>query len=123
MKLDYDCVRNLMLTIESLGYRECINIDNLTQYPLLKDYAQEQIYYTLERIVEAGFVPNKYLFEATDGIGGAIYELTWQGHQYLDTIRDDGIWRKVKDKVQPLKSVPFQELLRLALHAMQSANP
>nr|WGD84452.1 DUF2513 domain-containing protein [Bacillus subtilis] len=36
--------------------------------------------------------------------------ITWDGHQFLDTIRDNAVWSKTKDAVKSLSSVSLSIL-------------
>ena len=50
MKLDYNCVRNILLTVESLEYGETLCNKNFLSFELLKDYSKEQMEYTVLRL-------------------------------------------------------------------------
>ena len=76
MKLDYDCVRNIMLTIESLENEEALTEENFKEFPLLKTYSIEKICYSVLRIREAGYIPPESTIEVIGGIIFAIRELT-----------------------------------------------
>ena len=38
MKLDYNIMRNIMLVLEEMDYRELLTQSNYSDYPLLKTY-------------------------------------------------------------------------------------
>jgi len=62
-------------------------------------YSEGQVHYHLHILVEGGFV------EALDAAGAAqsFYYmptgLTWKGHEFLDDISDETVWKKTKETV------------------------
>ena len=48
-------------------------------------------------------------------VSGTLTRLTWQGHEFLDVMRDDTIWKSVKEKVlKPTASWTFSLLVEYA---------
>lgn len=120
MKLDYECVRNILLTVESLEYDQMLTNVNYTQFSLLKDYSYENFCYTVERLKEAGFFPEDNIVEVIRGVLIRIDALTWEGHQYLDCIRDKSIWEQAKKKVSIFGGAPLKILGEVAMVIMRS---
>lgn len=118
MKLDYNCVRNILLTVESLKYGEKLCVENYKSFDLLKDYTKEQMEYTISRLNESGYVPKTSVTEVIGGVVYGIDALTWEGHQYLDCIRDKNIWEKVLSKVSEV-SVPVSLIGELAINFLR----
>lgn len=100
MKLNYDCVRDVLLAVENA---ETID-ENLSLTPLkvvelfdgLPEYKDNEILYTVEKLKEAGYINAVVSFAAGHYIDGFISSITYSGHEYLDNIRDPKVWRKVK---------------------------
>lgn len=96
MKLNHECVRDLLLYIEeNVYYGSSLNIDNCN----LTKYSSDDIRYAAEKLAEAGYINckiQKFVTSETPGI--FIYSLTWNGHQFLDNIRDDGVWKDTKKR-------------------------
>ena len=47
--------------------------------------------------------------------------LTWEGHEFLDAIRNDTVWKSVKDTVKEKGgAVPFEILKTLAVEAAKT---
>jgi hypothetical protein len=107
MQRDMDLIRDLLLGIEAdtrLDGTQWIFPDeefNLGVIGLSKQHSREEIAFHLAMLIEAGFVKGRA------GIMGdvAISKLTWQGHEFLDDIRDPGIWGKTKERLRGLPSV------------------
>ena len=94
MKRDMDLIRLILLRIEE-QYRSTAIYDLS-----VVGYDKETIAYHCKILHEAGLIAD-YKAQYGDnqlqhfGISG----LTWAGHDYLDKIRDDSIWRKTKDAI------------------------
>ena len=105
MKLNTDCVRDLLLYLESnLSYQTthiCINSIQL------KDYCTEDLLYTSEKLIEAEYIEGDVLGEGTPPIL-AIYDISFKGHQLLNNIRDDKVYSKTKSCLSFLKSTSIE---------------
>lgn len=92
MKRDWDVVRFILIELET---REDENSPLLVN----ADYSNPQLVYHLELLIEAKLVNGQ---RATSGIGPESFDirrLSWEGHQFLDAIRDETTWAKTKKKV------------------------
>jgi len=105
MKLNHECVRDLMLAIESV---EIVEPFLLTYFyedqESLKIYTLDELFYTTLVLEGAGFLNAE---DRSHGSGpeAIIRTITWEGHQFLDNIRDDGVWKDTKAVVSKLSSV------------------
>jgi hypothetical protein len=93
VKRDWDLVRKILFKLEELPAGETLDTDNFEGH----EDQPEVVGYHIRIMRQAGFV------EALDaGGGGAEYDvwmatgLTWDGQQFLDEIRADTTWNKVK---------------------------
>ncbi len=109
MKLIQDCVRDVMLYLEeNLGYRDSLNTNDLSQK--LDKYSLEDIKYTCKKLGEAGFISIRpYIDGSID-----VEEISYNGHQLLDTIRDNKIWKQVKAEASKLSGLSLPILQQLA---------
>ncbi len=94
MKRDMDLIRQLLLTIEADEHGFA------TRDIEIPSYTQEQIDYHAVLLGEAG------LAEVTDvttmgskSPKAILLRLTWAGHEFLDSSRENHIWNQAKDKV------------------------
>lgn len=67
----------------------------------LSDHPATEVAYHLNLLIEAGLVRGHYGVEGMPSIS----KLSWQGHEFLDDIRDVGIWRKTKERLKDLPTV------------------
>lgn len=98
MKLNYNCIRDVMLVCEDLLVLtpdlefECISPDDI--HSTIPSYSIEEIVYVLMLLDEAGYLHCLYS-ESDDQISEmTVLRLTYSGHQLLDTIRPEPIWKK-----------------------------
>lgn len=91
-----DLVRELLLKLESYATPPgtTVVIDPHRGQFQIPGYSADQIAYHLSLIREAGFIESPGTQLA--GMGVTFRCLTWDGHDYLDAIRDPEIWRKTK---------------------------
>ncbi len=112
MRLNYNCIRDILLYVEDNTTFEnnAIDATELTDY--FKDkYEVGTIYYHIKMIAQANFVDD---VTWSNGEPEDISCLSWEGHQYLDSIRDDSIWQSVTEKIKPLKSIPLEMIVPIA---------
>ena len=103
MKRDFDTIRDILVYVESLhegkdeikGKSFDMNEDDeIKRYKLLVHF---------EILQEAGYIKNVYLQKNAMGrlVGLSAYnaELTMKGHDFLDSIRHDNNWTKIKEVI------------------------
>ncbi len=112
MKLNHECVRDLMLFVESdLAYGTFANINRISLPP----YSSEELVYTADKLLEAKLFngkKDKYTDSFVPEIH--IYSLTWEGHQFLDNIRDNKVWKETKTIAKCFSSVSVGMLSNIA---------
>lgn len=119
MKLDRDCVRDFLLALESLGPGQTLTSDNYQSIPLLAYYERDVILYTAERLDEAGFINIKFMPVLGGDKPFFATSITWYGHQFLDNIRDDGVWKETKFITSKVASVSLGILAEVAASVMK----
>lgn len=85
MKRDMDFVRDLLIKIADE------DIDGI-------DLEDEKVIYHLEMLHTQGFVKGVIVDSTMDGMFCLWHSprLTWDGNEFLDTIRPKGVWEKIK---------------------------
>lgn len=97
MKLNHECIRAVLLDIEE----KHLNIGHLNLSNLLTDskssvFTEEDIVYSLLKLEEAGYIDAKFQYASNKLFYISIGNITWEGHKFLDNIRDDGVWKDTK---------------------------
>lgn len=100
MKLNYDCIRDILLTVEeSDSQRANISLESKDNYELLSKYSIDEIQYNALKLKNENYIiAMKY---SGDDITKIIFidDLTWSGHELLNDIRSDTVYNATKDKV------------------------
>lgn len=104
MKLDIDCVRDILLDLESKNYYFLDTDGSLTHWPVfledlhedLPSYDLPQIYYTLKMLDDGGYIEYSDSWANNVNISCSVVSLTYQGHQFLETVRPANVWAKLK---------------------------
>lgn len=93
MKRNMDLIRDILLSIEELpsgGPHQTLSVQG--------DWNGDEVTGHLRLVRNAGLVDGKIEFYGDD-ILLAIYGLSNEGHDLLDSIRDDQVWEKTKSEV------------------------
>lgn len=100
MKLDYDCVRDVLIYLENnLSYNDSYPATDIK----LSNYSMEEILYTVSLLYDANYIEAIPL-ETFNFKSFYIKSLTMSGHELLDNIRDNNVWKKIKDKISKVTS-------------------
>ena len=119
MKLDINCVRSVLLELESLPS------GRFTYYHFpesVKSYGDDNVYYCLAKLVEANYVNgNFYRSEAGTILQCEVFDMTFAGHQFLETIRPKSVWQKVLPVVENVGSFSIQTITEVATSVISQA--
>lgn len=112
MELNHDCVRDLLLAVEkNTNLNEHLEHDKILVLPELKDYDNDTVIYAAQKLNEAGFINGNFDFYYDGNVHIAISSLTYDGHTFLDTVRDEAVWRETKKAASKFSSVSLSILL------------
>lgn len=122
MKLNTDCIRDVLLELEkSLTYRtddeghlERVSVSLHDLDCILVRYTKEDIFYTLTNLEQAGFIKM-----TTQWSGSGLYRcvvncITFQGHEFLEKIRDDQTWDNVKARAAAVRNYSLDAISAIA---------
>ena len=126
MRLNPDCVRDVLLYIEeNLVYLEEENTSKIQaiswgtafQDEYLSDkYSIYDIKYTIQKLYEVHFIECSIATSGRKGwLSCDITNLTWNGHEFLDTVRGKTVWEATKEKALKLGGMSIKTLGVLAL--------
>ena len=101
MKLNHDCIRELMLYIEeNLELGEMIDMSITT----ISDFSEEDTIYSAVKLHEAGYLSGDVVQTLGGEYRAMIRGITWEGHKFLDTIRDNQVWSHTKTVLSKVSS-------------------
>ncbi|MBZ5995393.1 DUF2513 domain-containing protein [Leuconostoc gelidum subsp. gasicomitatum] len=114
MRLNQDAVRDIMLFVESdLEFDNFFSLKDFYEAEVLKKYGQDTIKYTLLKLSETNYLHSNPLISNNNLRDFSTGMLTWEGHEFLDTIRDAQVWSKTKIVTNKLESVSIGMLSRI----------
>ncbi|HBP97350.1 DUF2513 domain-containing protein [Leuconostoc lactis] len=99
MKLDHDLVRDILLLIEDSQSLTGPSDAELQAVGESRGANREQVGYTLEKLNEAGFILGKPMYASDKIYLLTSGNLTYEGHGYLDNVRDATVWNNTKSKI------------------------
>lgn len=77
----------------------------------LSKYSKDAIYYNKHILIEAGFIDGKLHKVNGKFVDESINGLTWEGHDFLDSARNEKVWTKSMKKVgSTVGTVPLEVL-------------
>ncbi len=101
MKLNHDCIRKTLLYFEE--NLDCYDGLELHDF-VLTGFTEEDTLYSIKKLIEAGFLSADVVLEVTGGYFLSVGGITWEGHKFLDTIRDNQVWKETKNILSKVSS-------------------
>ena len=89
-----------MLTFEDVPYGETPTMEYFIASERLQSYSNEDILYCTEKLTEADYIVLHRVKAWGLPFDGIFRGITWEGHQFLDSIRSDTVWEKSKEKIK-----------------------
>lgn len=112
MKLDIDCVRDVLLEFEDYPV-DCYAIDDFPK--TISKHGKDNVEYTFAKLKEAGYInADIKLFPDGQYEHYGIYDITFAGHQFLETIRDSKVWDQTKKIASNVGSRTFEVITQIA---------
>ena len=93
MKRDWDVVRKILLKLEEIG-----NTTSRLESSEVNGYDPELVSYHMQLLDEAGLI--KARCRQHRPLNCVALSMTWKGHEFLDQIRQDTVWNKVKGEAR-----------------------
>lgn len=114
MKRDMDLIRTMLLEIEDGKSHFETTSDDVaialgTEGTGLSRSDAERLEYHLTLLEESGLA--KF---TTTGEGWLVDGLSWRGHDFLDSVRDEEIWARTKEGAKAAKGFSFELITALA---------
>lgn len=135
MKLNSDCVRDTLLYLEenlTVNFQQG-NFNSISGRTLIEDmmiehtqYEAEEIWYVIYNLKQIGFIEGRFQPASNNLMYFCqIENITWNGHQFLDSIRPDSIWTAVKTKANQIGGISISGLSVIATTILEqiAGNP
>lgn len=119
MKLNHECVRAMMLDFEeSVPLDDFLHKEAIVALPSYEKYGHDTFWYAYEKLIEAEYLNASITPGGEDGLDypylASVSSITWQGHEFLDTVRDNQIWKSTKSIISKFSSVSISMIETVA---------
>lgn len=121
MKLNPDCVRDILLSVESICTCNRImnyNSDSEDNPKLLRKYPCDEIVYHIQQCDKHGFLVDVNIRIEDEVYYISIKDLSPRGHAFIANIREDDIWNETKSIVEKVGSLSLPILAQIAENAI-----
>jgi Hypothetical protein (DUF2513) len=108
VQLQPDFVREILLAIEADPKYAGVNPRPII---ILDGHTEEETKYHVSRLIQAGLVDGNF---NRPQLPPLVKGLTWDGHQYLENIRDPEIWKKTNESLREVGGFSFDLVKALA---------
>ena len=112
MTRDWDLIRQILLTVEAAQAHERISDNDI------EGCTPEHFHHNAILLTEAGFVHAMILANLETTL---IESLTWEGHEFLDSIRDEATWDKIKTVAKEKSiAISFASIKAIETHFLRT---
>ena len=120
MRRNMDLIRQLLLRMEG---------EASTQYDFnVEDVDDLEEWYNIDLLVQANLIRGVEVHWAADGTGPyphtkGLVALTWEGHDFLDAVRNDSVWQQASEKAKAggldMQSLTFEVVKSLCVSTVK----
>ena len=117
MKLDFDCVRDILSTLEQQD--DFVQMLPQELAALLPKYSQKQINYTCWRLYEGNYIHlfpyrSPYSYSDSDMKIRLIGDLTFKGHEFLANIKAPNNYKRIKEALKKIGGASLEAIFPVA---------
>lgn len=95
MQRNWELIRKILLKLEQQA-EACGQVSDEDFH----GFSSEQAAYHINLLQEAGLINARCTRFLNGGMVCVAQSLTWEGHEFLDKIRNDGVWNQVKTNIK-----------------------
>lgn len=115
MKLNHDCVREILLELEEkLTFDDDLHLQQIKELDTCKEHGEEETLYTILKLIEANYLVGNTFYSGDELYHLSVSSITWNGHEFLDSVRSSEIWKETKNRVKAFSSVSIGVLTEVA---------
>ena len=112
MRLNPDCIRDILLFIESTTNSKIRSVGFVSILENLSQYDEDTIHYHLYQIKNSELILNLHVSGSKPFLIG---DLSPKGHEFLENIRSDSNWNKTKEIAGNIGSFSINNLSQIAI--------
>ena len=102
MKRDMDLLREILLQVETREPKQSLEVK-------IEGRDRQEIVGHVHLLQEAGFVEATF----TGGPTAIVHRLTWDGHEFLDLVRDPTVWAKVTKRLKKVGGFASVDVIKM----------
>lgn len=115
MKRDWDLIREILLKLERQAQARGLLKDNG-----FVGYSPETVSYHFKLLSDAGLI-EAVDYSSMNELTLVARSLTWQGHEFLDKIRNETVWNDLKTFIKTKNlDLSFESIKQVATHIIAS---
>lgn len=119
MKLNYDCIRSVLLFIEEkTGLDEnlkVISVANNEIFEGISDFSKSDILNAIYCLSEANYIEADFAYTGNkEFVYCFVSWLTWLGHELVEMIRDEIIWNDIKSVLTKINAQNIELIYKTA---------
>jgi hypothetical protein len=126
MKLDYDCIRTVLLALEDFEFiseeltSNYFSMDEIKELSHSSNFKISDIVYTLIILDEAGLIKINSIGKNVSGQIRYIFieRMTKEGHDFLENIKADNNWNKVKSIGEKIGAISINVISQIATNVI-----
>lgn len=105
MRINYDCIRELLIVLEdNLIINDNLDLPkiyfkDIEQNPIMRKYSRADIAYSAQILFETDFIDCRIIYSDNQIENIVFFSITFAGHQYIESIKNDTLWNKLKSKI------------------------
>lgn len=112
MKLNFDAIRELLLVIEDQPRN--VDVNKVISDKRLEYFDLDELGYALEKMIESRLLIGK-VDKSKLGHQIDVDSISLEGHHFLDSVRNEGSWSKVKEIAKEKGVATLTSLIPLAI--------
>lgn len=120
MRLNPDCIRDILLFIESTTNSKIRSVGFVSILENLSQYDEDTIHYHLYQIENSKLILDVV---HADNKPSIISDLSPKGHEFLENIRSDSNWNKTKEIASNIGSFSINNLSQIAIGVVTQLIP
>lgn len=121
MRLNPDCVRDILFSIEELSKpNSLLTSEQLSKSKFLNNYTNDEILYHLQQLDWSGYIITPAKHKTFDGIF-IVSDLSPTGHEFISNVRKDTNWNKVKSISKDVGTETLSSIKSIAENVITNA--
>ncbi len=115
MKRDMELVRTILRNVQD---RDSVEAEEVK----IDGYPEWVVNRHAEMLADAGLLQAAGSLPTEDGLIITIRDLTWEGHDFLAALADEGVWTKIKQTFTPtqLASMPLAIIKTVGMELLKA---